>query len=105
MSERPLHEVPMRTLERPAPRIELTRASDGIVYLSSGIPYQPGLPSLVDYFARAVELRPESTFLAERDVSGAWRRITYAQAWRDTTAIATWLIGSGFGPGGPPVMI
>jgi feruloyl-CoA synthase len=105
MSERPLHEVPMRTLERPAPRIELNRQADGTVYLSCGIPYEPGLPSLIDYFATSVDLRPDATFLAERDPAGGWRRITYRSAWRDTAAIATWLIRKGFGPDRPPVMI
>lgn len=105
MSDRPLSEIPMRVLNRPAPRIEIERCSDGVVLLRSGIPYEPGLPSLIDYFQRAQDLRPDSTFLAERDASGEWRRITYAEAWRDTGAIATWLIRNGFGPNGAPIMI
>lgn len=95
----------MRVLNRPAPSIETETCSDGVVLVRSGIPYEPGLPSLIEYFERAKELRPGSTFLAERGVSGEWRRITYAQAWRDTGAIATWLIRHGFGPGGAPIMI
>lgn len=95
----------MRKLNRPEPRIEVRRDDGGIVYLSCGIPYEPGLPSLIEYFERAKNVRPESTFLAERNGADDWRRITYAQAWRDTGAIATWLIRQGFGPVGPPAMI
>jgi feruloyl-CoA synthase len=105
MLSKPLHEYPMRTLNRPAPCIELQRADDGIVYLTCGLPYEPGLPSLIDYLARAAEMRPTITFLAERDASKQWRRLTYAAAARDTAAVATWLIRKGFGPDSAPLMI
>jgi feruloyl-CoA synthase len=105
MPSRPLHEYPMRTLNRPAPCVEVRRADGGIVYLTCGLPYEPGLPSLIDYLARAAEIRPTTTFLAERDASKQWRRLTYAAAARDTAAVATWLIRKGFGPDSAPVMI
>jgi len=102
---RPLHEYPMRTLNRPAPCVETRRADNGVVYLSCGLPYEPGLPSLIDYLVRAAELRPNTTFLAERDGAKQWRRLTYAAALRDTAAVATWLIREGLGPDSAPVMI
>ena len=102
---RPLHEYPMRTLNRPSPCVDVRRADDGVVYLTCGLSYEPGLPSLIDYLARAAEIRPTTTFLAERDASKQWRRLTYAAASRDTAAVATWLIRKGFGPDTAPVMI
>jgi feruloyl-CoA synthase len=105
MPSRPLHEYPMRTLNRPAPCVEVRRADGGIVYLACSLPYEPGLPSLIEYLARAAEIRPTTTFLAERDASKQWRRLTYAAAARDTAAVATWLIRKGFGPDSAPVMI
>jgi feruloyl-CoA synthase len=105
MQNRPLHEFPMRELDRPAPQIKVRRAAGGVVYLSCGLKYEPGLPSLIDYLARAAQLRPLTTFLAERDASKQWRRLTYAAASRDTAAVATWLIRRGFGPDSAPVMI
>jgi feruloyl-CoA synthase len=75
------------------------------VYLNCGLPYEAGLPSLIDYLARAAELRPNTTFLAERDSSKQWRKLTYAAASRDTAAVATWLIRKGLGPQSAPVMI
>jgi feruloyl-CoA synthase len=105
MQNRPLHEYPMRELNRPAPRVEVRRAADGVVYLTCGLKFEPGLPSLIDYLARAAELRPETTFLAERDASKQWRRLTYAAASRDTAAVATWLIREGLGPDTAPLMI
>jgi feruloyl-CoA synthase len=102
---RPLHEIPMRSLDRPQPRVEVRHADTGVVYLSCGLPYQAGLPSLIDYLARATELRPDTTFLAERDTQGEWRRLSYKAASRDTAAVATWLIREGFGPQSRPIMI
>jgi feruloyl-CoA synthase len=103
--QRPLHEYPMRSLDRPEPSVEVRRADKGVVYLSCGVPYEPGLPSLIDYLARATALRPDTTFLAERSGAQPWRRLTYAAASRDTAAVASWLIRRGFGPDSPPVMI
>ena len=102
---RPLHEYPMRKLNRPEPCVAVQNAADGIVYVSCGLKYEPGLPSLIDYLARAAELRPNTTFLAERDAAKQWRRLTYAQAARDTAAVATWLVREGLGPQSAPVMI
>jgi feruloyl-CoA synthase len=103
--QRPLHEYPMRTLNRPEPSVEVRRAEEGVVYLNSRLAYEPGLPTLIDYLARAAGLRPGTTFLAERDGAKQWRRLTYAAALRDTAAVATWLIRKGLGPGSAPVMI
>jgi feruloyl-CoA synthase len=69
------------------------------------LPYEAGLPSLIDYLARAATIRPETTFLAERNAPGPWRRLTYAAAWRDTAAIATWFIRQGLSAESPPLMI
>jgi feruloyl-CoA synthase len=104
--QKPLHEIPMRKLDRPEPRVDVDTRPDGTVYLRCGIPYEGMLPTLIEYLARALELRPDNTFLAERENgNGPWKRVTYRQAWRDTGAIATWLIRNGFGPGKPPIMI
>jgi feruloyl-CoA synthase len=105
MLNRPLHEYPMRKLDRPEPCVNVRDAADGIVYVSCALKYEPGLPSLIDYLARAARLRPSTTFLAERDASKLWRRLTYAQAWRDTAAVATWLIRAGLGPKSAPIMV
>jgi feruloyl-CoA synthase len=105
MLNKPLHEYPMRKLNRPEPCVDVENAADGIVYVTCGLKYEPGFASLIDYLDRAADLRPNTTFLAERDSSKQWRRLTYAQAARDTAAVATWLIREGLGPHGAPLMI
>jgi feruloyl-CoA synthase len=102
---RPLNEIPMRKLDRPAPSIEIRKTADGTVYLGCGIEFEDGFKSLIEYLGQALDRRPDGTFLAQRDATGKWRKLTYRQAWHDTGAIATWLIEHGFGPDKPPVMI
>jgi feruloyl-CoA synthase len=95
----------MRKLDRPEPTVEVRRAAGGVVYLACRLEYEPGLPSIIDYLERAAELRPNTTFLAERDSAKQWRRLTYAAALRDSAAIATWLIRHGYGPSSAPLMV
>jgi feruloyl-CoA synthase len=99
-----MSKIPMRKLDRPEPRIETEELSDGTVIVRSGIGYVPGPESLVDYLEQSAQRRPDTTFLAERAPHG-WRRISYREAWRDSGALATWLIRHGFGPESPAVMI
>lgn len=105
MNARPLPEIPIRSLNRPPPSVKVHDGKDGVVYASCGQVFEPGLPSLIDYLLRAAELRPATTFIAERGAQGAWRRLTYADAVRDTAAVASWLIRENFGPDSAPIMI
>jgi feruloyl-CoA synthase len=104
--DRVSHVAPMRALNRPKPTVVVERRSDGTVILSAGRSLPDTLPLVVDLLQRAAERRPGVTFLAERRGAGrAWRRLTYAEAWAETGAVASWLIAQGFGPGSRPVAI
>lgn len=97
---------PMRVLNRPRPTVEVERRADGTVILSAGRTLPTDLPLVIDLLARAAERRPHVTFLAERrGPDRAWQRLTYAEAWARTGAIASWLIAQGFGPDGKPIAI
>ena len=104
------HVAPMRVLNRPRPTVEVERRPDGTLVLASGRTLPDDLPPVIDLLQRAAERRPDVTFLAERRGPGEgaarpWQRLTYAEAWARTGAIASWLIAQGYGPGGPPVAI
>ena len=100
------HVAPMRTLNRPKPAVDVERRADGTVILSAGRVLPPDLPLVIDLLQRAAERRPHVTFLAERrGPDRAWQRLTYAEAWARTGAIASWLIAQGFGPDGKPIAI
>jgi feruloyl-CoA synthase len=102
---RSLRDFPMRTLNRPPPKVDVHHGADGTTYVSCGYPFEPPDGLLIDYIGRAAAMRPDVPFLAERGPDRRWRRWTYAQALDDTAAVATWFIRNGFDPNGPPIMI
>jgi len=102
--------APMRVLNRPKPAVEVERRADGALVLSAGRSLPADLPLVIDLLQRAAERRPHVTFLAERRGPGsgaarAWQRLTYAEAWAKTGAVASWLIAQGFGPDSRPIAI
>jgi len=105
------HVAPMRALNRPTPKVDVERRADGTLILSAGRSLPAELPLVIDLLGRAAERRPGVTFLAERrGPDRAWQRLTYAEAWARSGAIASWLIAQGFGPanvgqGGKPIAI
>src|SRR5688500_19655505 len=95
----PSHVASMRALNRPKPTVDVERGAAGTLSLSAGRSLPAGLPLVIDLLQRAAERRPTVTFLAERrGPDHAWQRLTYAEAWARTGAIASWLIAQGFGP-------
>jgi feruloyl-CoA synthase len=109
-TERVSHVAPMRALNRPKPTVAVERRPDGTLILSSGRTLPDDLPLVIDLLSRAAERRPNVTFLAQRrGPDRAWQRLTYADAWARTGAIASWLIAKGYGPsslgGSKPIAI
>lgn len=100
------HIAAMRVLNRPQPTVTVERRPDGTLILSAGRELPAALPLIIDRLQQAAERRPDVTFLAERrGPDRAWQRLTYAEAWARTGAVASWLIAQGFGPQGRPVAI
>ena len=100
------HMAPMRALNRPKPTVSVERRPDGTLVLSAGRTLPDGLPLVIDLLQKAADRRPYVTFLAERrGPDRAWQRLTYAEVWARTGAIASWLIAEGFGPQSAPVAI
>ena len=98
--------APMRVLNRPKPTVDVERRADGTLILSAGRSLPAALPLVIDLLGRAAERRPNVTFLAERrGADRAWKRLSYAEAWARTGAIASWLIAQGFGPDSKPIAI
>ena len=96
----------MRVLNRPKPAVSVERRADGTFVLTAGRDLPADLPLVIDRLQGAAERRPRVTFLAERrGPERSWRRLTYAEAWAKSGAVASWLIAQGFGPAGPPIAI
>src|SRR5471032_1944402 len=91
--------APMRSLNRPKPEVSVERRDDGTLILSSPRALPDNLPLMIDLLGRAAERRPDVTWLAERrGPDRAWQRLSYAEAWAKTGAVASWLIAQGYGP-------
>jgi feruloyl-CoA synthase len=98
--------APMRTLNRPKPEVSIERRADGVRVLSSPRDLPLDLPLMIDLLGHAAERRPGVTWLAERrGIDRAWQRLSYAEAWARTGAIASWLIAQGYGPDSKPIAI
>jgi feruloyl-CoA synthase len=90
-------------LELLAPRLQVTRTDRGLV-LEALAPLPKAARCVGDWLVRWAHERPESTFLAERDRSGAWARRSYAGALTAVEGIASSLLELGATPA-RPVMI
>ena len=53
---------------------------------------------VIDQLARMAERAPDAPLFPERR-DGDWKRLTNAEAWARSGAVASWLIAQGFGPG------
>lgn len=96
----------MRSLNRPKPEVSVERRADGTLILSSPRALPDDLPLVIDQLGLAAERRPEVTWLAQRrGPARAWQRLSYAEAWARTGAIASWLIAQGYGPASKPLAI
>lgn len=83
------------------PLVEIEHREGGVVVLRStrGLANHPR--TIVDWLAHWAAERPEQTVLAERDAAGAWRRISYSDAFAKVRSLATALIAAGAGPERP----
>jgi acyl-CoA synthetase (AMP-forming)/AMP-acid ligase II len=54
---------------------------------------------VIDQLVRAAERAPHAPLLPERS-ERRWRRLTNAEAWAQSGAVASWLIAQGYGPAG-----
>jgi feruloyl-CoA synthase len=84
--------APLRPIAYAAPAVVVERASDGSLIQRSATPLEPYTPSLAALFRAAVERAPDTAFLAERDATGAWRRLTYEETRETVDALAQALI-------------
>src|SRR3981189_1923190 len=86
---------PLRAISFGNPAVTIERRDDGTIYLRPKAKlghYPVRITDRLHHWAKAA---PERVFMAERDASGAWRKITYAQLLTSTRAIASALLARG----------
>jgi len=90
-----MHDTPVRKVSLGPSAAVFTRRDDGAILIRSPHalpPYPATLTARLVHWARAA---PQRTFIAERDASGAWRELSYAQTYGHVRAIAQALLDRG----------
>ena len=69
--------------------VVVERKADGSLLMRSPHPLQPYPNGITERLVHWAKAAPERVFLAQRDAGGAWRTLTYAQAFAAVRAIAS----------------
>ena len=77
------------------PRVSAEQRPDGALVLRSPVALQTADRCVGDWLVRWAARAPERVFIAERDATGGWRRVTYAQALEQVERIAACLLELG----------
>ena len=76
-------------------RATLTEGPGGVLYVRSSEMLGPYPRSMTDLLARWASERPDMVFLADRGPDGAWRQVTYAEAYETVQSLAQALLDAG----------
>ncbi|HEY1780467.1 MAG TPA: feruloyl-CoA synthase [Roseiarcus sp.] len=74
------------------PEVIVERRADGVMLARSPHPLSPHARAATDWLDHWAAVAPERVFLAERDGSGFWRKVTYGEARAGARAVAQGLI-------------
>ena len=86
-------------------RVLAERRADGSILLTSPEPLGPHESSLGEMLRRWGREAPDRLFLAERDPSGGWRKVTWAEANHLADSIAQALLDRHLGPDRPLMIL
>ena len=93
---------PGRAFARFPPRaVDVSYRADGVVLMRSPTPLGRCERHICVYLERWAAEAPERTFLAQRGPDGAWRQLSYGEAWRRARAVGQGLLERGLGPEAP----
>ena len=101
----PAERHPLRAISFGDPAVSVERRDDGTIYLRPKVrlgDYPVRLTDRLHHWARA---EPNRVFMAERDATGGWRQITYAQLLTSTRRIASALLARGLSAEKPIVIL
>src|SRR6266567_1414622 len=96
---------PLRAISFGNPAVSIERRDDGTIYLRPKATLGDYPVRITDRLHHWAKAAPERVFMAERDASGGWRKITYAQLLTSTRAIASALLARGLSAEKPIVIL
>src|SRR5450756_2189971 len=100
-----ISEAPLRPISFGDPAVSIERRDDGILYLRPKIALGEYPVRLTDRLHHWDRAEPNRIFMAERDKSGGWRQITYAQLLTSSRRIASGLLARGLSAERPVVIL
>ena len=92
MPQQVSNERRLRPVRLCPPEVAIETRADGTLYLNSPHTLKPYAERLTDRLVHWANAAPDRTFIAERDASGEWRRISYAQALDEVRRIGAALL-------------
>jgi len=85
--------------------VALEKRADGSMLLRSTVPVPPHPGRMTDLLEHWARHAPDRTFLAKRENSGDWRRITYAETFTAARRVASALLARGLIPERPIMLL
>src|SRR4051794_1550027 len=96
---------PLRAISFGNPAVDIERRDDGTIYLRPKAKLADYPVRITDRLHHWAKAAPERVFMAERDASGGWRKVTYAQLLNSTRSIASALLARGLSAEKPVVIL
>jgi feruloyl-CoA synthase len=96
---------PLRKISFGNPAVNVERRDDGTIYLRPKTPLGDYPVRLTDRLHHWAKAEPQRVFMAERDATGGWRQITYAQLLDSSRRIASALLARGLSAERPIVIL
>jgi feruloyl-CoA synthase len=87
--------APLRPVRLGAADVAVERRSDGTILMRSPHPLPAYPRTLTERLAHWATVAPDRLFLAQRDATGAWRTMTYAETYAAVRRIAAALLARG----------
>ena len=78
---------------------------DGVIYMESPYPLGAYAEKLTERLEHWASVAPDRTYLAERDVSGGWRRVSYGEALGAVRSLAQAILDRHLSPERPIVIL
>ncbi len=98
-------EAPLRPISFGDPDVSIERRDNGTIYLRPKMALGKYPDRLTDRLHHWAKAEPNRVFMAEREVGGLWRQITYAQLLVSSRHIASALIARGLSAEKPVVIL
>ena len=96
---------PLRRISFGDPAVTIDRRADGIIYLRPKVALGAYPDRLTDRLHHWAAAEPHRVFMAERETSGGWRQITYAQLLASSRRIASGLLARDLSADRPVVIL